>query len=112
VATKPNDLPDTRSYALADFDAMEQKLEAGQKLDPNFVDYFFAGLKKLKEVPRQLFSEGMPRLSAMQQRWTSDCYFAFRPLGRHAFTRSDMVQIWQLKRGGSAGSGVALPKRL
>jgi hypothetical protein len=75
VATHSDHLSDTRSYGLADFDAMEQKLQTGQKLDPNFVAYFSGGLKKLKEVSRQLFSEGIPRLTAIRQDWTSDCYF-------------------------------------
>jgi Calpain family cysteine protease len=74
-ATHSNHLQDTRSYALTDFDAMEQSLQAGQKLAPNFVGYFTAGRKKLKEVPRQLFADGIPHLAAMRQDWTSDCYF-------------------------------------
>jgi hypothetical protein len=74
-ATHSNHLPDTRTYALPDIDAMEQELQAGRKLDPNFVNFFVTGLKKLKEVPRQLFSEGIPRLTAIRQDWTSDCYF-------------------------------------
>jgi hypothetical protein len=75
AATHSNHLQDTRAYTLADIDAMEQKLQTGQKLDPNFINYYTTGLKKQREVPRQLFSEGVPRLTAIRQDWTSDCYF-------------------------------------
>jgi len=75
AATHSNHLLDTRTYTLADIDSMEQKLQAGEKLDANFVGYFATGLKKQREVPRQLFSEGIPRLTAIRQDWTSDCYF-------------------------------------
>jgi hypothetical protein len=75
AATHSNHLPDTRSYTLADIDAMEKKLQAGQTLDANLVGYFTTGLRKQREVPRQLFSEGIPRLTAIRQDWTSDCYF-------------------------------------
>jgi Calpain family cysteine protease len=75
AATHYNHLPDTRTYTLADIDALEQKLQAGEKLDANFVGYFTTGLKKQREVPRQLFSEGIPRLTAIRQDWTTDCYF-------------------------------------
>jgi Calpain family cysteine protease len=75
AATHSNHLPDTRAYTLADVDAMEQKLAAGEKLDANFIGYFNTGLKKEREVPRQLFSEGVPRLTAIRQDWTTDCYF-------------------------------------
>jgi hypothetical protein len=75
AATHSNHLPDTRAYTLADIDAMEQKLAAGEKLDPNFIGYFNTALKKESEVPRQLFAEGIPRLTAIHQGWTTDCYF-------------------------------------
>jgi hypothetical protein len=75
AATHSNHLQDTRAYTLADIDAMEQKLQTGQKLDANFINYYTTGLKKQREVPRQLFSEGVPRLTAIRQDWTSDCYF-------------------------------------
>ena len=74
-STKSNELPETRSFTLADIDAMEHQLGAGQKLDPNFVGYFGAGLKKIAQQPRQLFAEGTPRLTAIRQDFTSDCYF-------------------------------------
>jgi hypothetical protein len=75
AATRSNYLRETRSYTRADIDAMEQKLLTNQKLDANFVRYFTTGLKKQREVPRGLFSEGIPRLTAIRQDWTSDCYF-------------------------------------
>jgi hypothetical protein len=75
AATHSNNLPNTRTYTLADIDAIEQKLSAGEKLDANFIGYFNIGLKKVHDVPRQLFSEGVPRLTAIRQEWTSDCYF-------------------------------------
>ncbi len=74
-STKSNELANTRSFVPADIDAMERQLAAGQKLDPNFVMYFAAGLKKLAQQPRQLFIEGIPRMTAIRQDFTSDCYF-------------------------------------
>jgi len=74
-ATKSNHLPETRSFSTADIDAIERTLEAGQKLDANFIGYFAAGRKKLEETPRELFAQGTPRLTAIRQMFTSDCYF-------------------------------------
>jgi len=74
-ATKSNHLADTRTFTPADFDAIERQLAERQKLDPNFVRYFAAAVKKLEEQPRQLFVEGLPRLSAIRQDFTTDCYF-------------------------------------
>ena len=74
-STKSNELANTRSFVAADIDAMERQVAAGQKLDPNFVLYFAAGLKKLAQQPRQLFIEGIPRMTAIRQDFTSDCYF-------------------------------------
>lgn len=74
-ATRSNHLNETKSYTLRDIDAMESTLRAGQKLVPDFVKYFVTGLNKQTEVPRQLFAEGVPHLSAIRQGWTSDCYF-------------------------------------
>jgi hypothetical protein len=54
---------------------MGQKLRAREKLDADFVRYFTTGLKKQREVSRQLFSESIPRMTAIRQDWTSDCYF-------------------------------------
>jgi len=76
-ATRSNYLLETRSYSLADIDAMEDRLQQGQpeKSDQKLVRDFAYGIKKLKEVPRQLFSEGVPHLAAIRQDRTSDCYF-------------------------------------
>jgi hypothetical protein len=74
-STKFNQLHETRSFAPVDFDVMQRLLAAGQKLDTNFVLYFTAGLKKIAQQPRQLFAEGTPRLTAIRQDFTSDCYF-------------------------------------
>lgn len=74
-ATRSNYLNEARSYTLADIDAMESTLRAGNKLVPNFVGYFVTGLKRQSDVPRQLFSQGGPHLTAISQSWTSDCYF-------------------------------------
>src|SRR4029077_7957395 len=59
----------------ADIDAIERQLAERQKLDPNFIRFFAGALKKLEEQPRQLFVEGLPRMSAIRQDFTSDCYF-------------------------------------
>jgi hypothetical protein len=75
AATHVNHLPDTRAYTLKDIDAMERRLLSGQKLEPNFVGYFTFGLRKLRETPRHLFSEGLPRLNAIRQIGSFDCYF-------------------------------------
>jgi hypothetical protein len=74
-STRSNYLHETRSFTLADIDAMEATLLEAKPLTPNFVKYFAAGLKKQAEVPRELFAQGMPHLSAIRQDWTSDCYF-------------------------------------
>jgi len=76
-ATRSNHLLETRTYSLADIDAMEDRLQQGQpeKSDQKLVRDFGYGIKKLKEVPRQLFSEGGPHLAAIRQDRTSDCYF-------------------------------------
>jgi hypothetical protein len=54
---------------------MERDLAEGRKLDRNFVGYYEAGLRKLAEQPRDLFVEGLPRISAIRQDFTTDCYF-------------------------------------
>jgi hypothetical protein len=74
-ATRSNYLNQTKSYTLADIDAMENTLRTGQRLAPNFVKYFVIGLKKQHGVPRQLFAAGVPHLAAIDQSWTTDCYF-------------------------------------
>ena len=74
-STKSNHLADTRTFTPADIDAVERQLAERQKLDPNFVRYFAAGLKKLDEQPRQLFVDGAPQLNAIRQDFTTDCYF-------------------------------------
>jgi hypothetical protein len=74
-STQSNHLDQTRSFTSADIDAMERQLGEGQKLERNFVGYFAAGMKKLQEQPRELFVEGLPRISAIRQDFTSDCYF-------------------------------------
>jgi len=74
-STRYNHLAETRTFTPADIDAMERELAEGQKLDRNFVGYFVAGMKKLQEQPRELFVEGLPRISAIRQDFTSDCYF-------------------------------------
>jgi hypothetical protein len=73
-STKSNHLADTRTFTPADIDGVERQLAGRQKLDPNFVRYFAAGLKKLEEQPRQLFV-GAPRINAIRQDFTTDCYF-------------------------------------
>ena len=72
-ATRSNYLKETKSYTLADIDAMESALRAGQKLKPDVVKYFVIGLKKANGVPRRLFAAGGPHLTAIGQSWTSDC---------------------------------------
>jgi hypothetical protein len=74
-STEYNRLDQTRSFTLAEFDAIERQLTEGRKVDRNFVGYFVAGMKKLQEQPRELFVEGLPRISAIRQDFTSDCYF-------------------------------------
>jgi hypothetical protein len=74
-ATRSNYLNQTKSYTLADIDVMESTLRAGQKLSPNVVKFFVAGLNKQSHVPRELFSRGEPHLTAISQSWTTDCYF-------------------------------------
>jgi hypothetical protein len=74
-ATKSNHLADTRTFTLADIDAIERQLLDRQKLDTNFIRFFAGALKKLEEQPRQLFAEGLPRMSAIRQDFTTDCYF-------------------------------------
>jgi hypothetical protein len=74
-STKSNHLADTRTYTPADIDAIERQLAERQKLDPNFIRFFAGALKKLEEQPRQLFVEGLPRMSAIRQDFTTDCYF-------------------------------------
>ncbi len=74
-STKYNQLSETRSFTRADIDAMERALAEGRKLDRNFVGYYEAGLKKLAEQPRDLFVGGLPRISAIRQDFTTDCYF-------------------------------------
>ena len=74
-STLYNHLDQTRSFTPADIDAIERQLGEGQKLERNFVGYFAAGMKKLQEQPRELFVEGLPRISAIRQDFTTDCYF-------------------------------------
>jgi hypothetical protein len=74
-ATKYNHLADTRTFTPEDIDAIERQLVERQKLERNFVKYFAAALKKLEEQPRQLFVAGAPRLNAIRQDFTTDCYF-------------------------------------
>jgi hypothetical protein len=74
-ATRSNYLNQTKSYTPADIDAMESTLRAGQKLKPDLIKYFVIGFKKQHGVPRQLFAAGGPHLTAIDQSWTTDCYF-------------------------------------
>ncbi len=74
-STKYNHLDETRTFTLANVDAMERELSQGRRLTPNFVNFYVTGLKKLGEQPRDLFVEGIPRISAMRQDFTTDCYF-------------------------------------
>jgi calpain family cysteine protease len=74
-STRHNHLDETRTFTLADIDAMEREIAEGRKLAPNFVNFYVAGLKKLDEQPRDLFVEGIPRISAIRQDFTTDCYF-------------------------------------
>ena len=74
-ATPVDKLAETRSFTAADIDEMERTLQEGRKLDANFIGYFFVGLKKIEETPRELFAQGVPHLTAMRQYFTSDCYF-------------------------------------
>jgi hypothetical protein len=89
-ATRSNYLNETKTYTLADIDAMEGTLRAGQKLVPNLVGYFVAGLKKEAGVPRQLFAQGSPHLIAISQSWTTDCYF-LSTVGALAQARPDSL---------------------
>jgi hypothetical protein len=89
-ATRSNYLNETKTYTLADIDAMEGTLRAGQKLVPNLVGYFAAGLKKQAGVPRQLFAQGSPHLIAISQSWTTDCYF-LSTVGALAQARPDSL---------------------
>jgi hypothetical protein len=74
-STTYNQLQETRSFTRADIDAMERTLAEGRKLDRHFVGYYAAGLKKLAEQPRELFVKGTPRIDAIRQDFTTDCYF-------------------------------------
>ncbi|HEY1541140.1 MAG TPA: C2 family cysteine protease [Xanthobacteraceae bacterium] len=74
-STTYRDLSQTRSFTPASLDAMERDLVQGRKLDRNFVGFYAAGLHKLAEQPRDLFVAGGPRISAIRQDFTSDCYF-------------------------------------
>jgi hypothetical protein len=74
-ATTLDKLDETRDFSVADIDDMERMLRDGRKLDINFVGYFYVGLKKLEDTPRELFAQGQPHLTAMRQYFTSDCYF-------------------------------------
>jgi hypothetical protein len=74
-ATRFDKLTETREFSTADVDEMERTLRGGHKLDANYVGYFFVGLKKLEDTPRELFAQGVPHLTAMRQYFTSDCYF-------------------------------------
>jgi hypothetical protein len=67
--------PEPRSYALADFDAMEKTLTDGQKLDRNYVGTFAQGVRKIAAERRQLFADKEPHLDAIRQQKDSDCYF-------------------------------------
>ena len=89
-ATRSNYLNETKTYTLADIDAMEGTLPAGQKLVPNLVGYFVAGRKKQAGVPRQLFAQGSPHLIAISQSWTTDCYF-LSTVGALAQARPDSL---------------------
>ena len=74
-STTSNHLDDKPSFTAADIDAMEQQLAAGRKLERHFIAFYEAGLRKLAEQPRELFVEGLPRISAVRQDFTTDCYF-------------------------------------
>jgi hypothetical protein len=74
-ATQVDKLAETRDFSVADIDEMERTLREGRKLDANFVGYFYVGVKKLEDTPRELFAQGQPHLTAMRQYFTSDCYF-------------------------------------
>ncbi len=75
AATESNHLNETHAYTLAEIDAMEQTLQSTGALKPNLVKYFENGRNKQAEVPRTLFFDGGPRLAAIRQDWTTDCYF-------------------------------------
>ncbi len=74
-ATQFDNLAETRAFTAADIDEIERTLREGRRLDANYIGYFFVGLKKIEETPRELFAQGVPHLTAMRQYFTSDCYF-------------------------------------
>jgi len=74
-STRFDHLDETRSFTLADIDAVERELLRGRGLTPNFVIFYVAGRKKIDEQPRELFVNGIPRISAIRQDFTTDCYF-------------------------------------
>jgi hypothetical protein len=100
-STKSNHLDETRAFTLADIDAMERQLAEGQKLDRNFVGYFTAGTKKLEEQPRELFVEGLPRISAIRQDSTTDCYFLSATGALAQVNPQAIVRLIALNRDGS-----------
>jgi hypothetical protein len=71
--TKPGEPP--KSYARADFEAMQSQLAGGKGFKLPYLAHFTNGLKKLGETPRQLFAEEIPHLTSIRQDSTSDCYF-------------------------------------
>ena len=67
--------PEPRSYALADFDAIEKTLTDGDKPDRNYVGTFAQGRRKIAAERRELFADQAPHLDAIRQQKDSDCYF-------------------------------------
>lgn len=101
AATRSNYLSVSKTYRLADVDAMEATLQSGQKLAPDVVRYFAIGLKKEAEVPPQPFADGAPHLTAIRQSWTSDCYF-LSTVG--ALAQTDPDSLTRLIRPNSDGT--------
>jgi hypothetical protein len=69
------DKPEPRVFTLADFDAIEQSLASGDKLNRKLVSDFAEGRRKIAAENRELFADKIPHLEAIRQQKDSDCYF-------------------------------------
>jgi hypothetical protein len=108
-AAKPTkDEPNARSYALADFDAIEKTLMAGRKPDRNYLGTFTAGQHKIAAQQRELFADSVPHLDAIRQQKDSDCYFD-SAVGAIAHQRPDVI-IRMIRKNADGTFTVTFPR--
>ena len=101
--------PEPRSYALADFDAIEKTLMDGKKPDRSYVATFAEGVRKVAAERRELFADKEPHLDAIRQQKDVDCYFN-SAVGSLAQERPEAI-VKMIRKNPDGGFTVTFPGR-